>query len=58
VKFSEQKDGTVNCRLKVSATAMKHWAAEHANIVKVVSPPELVEEIREEVRKAAEMYLD
>ena len=53
VKFSEQKDGTVNCRLKVSATAMKHWAAEHANIVKVVSPPELVEEIREEVRKAA-----
>jgi len=35
---------------------MQHWAAEHAGIVKVISPPELVGEIREEVRKAAEMY--
>ena len=56
MKFTEQQDGTVSCRMKVSATAMKHWASEHAGIVKVVSPPELVEEIREEVRKAAEMY--
>ena len=56
VKFTEQNDGTVSCRIKVSATAMKHWASEHAGIVKVISPPELVEEIREEVRKAAEMY--
>jgi len=56
VKFTEQKDGTVSCRIKVSATAMKHWASEHAGIVKVISPPELVEEIRAEVRKAAQMY--
>lgn len=56
VKFTEQKDRNVLCRLRVSATAMTHWAAEHASIVKVISPPELVEEIREEVRKAAEMY--
>ena len=56
VKFTEQEDGTVSCRMKVSATAMQHWAAEHAGIVKVISPPELVEEIREEVRKGAEMY--
>ena len=56
VKFTEQKDGTVICRMKVSATAMQHWAAEHAGIVKVISPPELVEEIREEVRNAAKMY--
>jgi hypothetical protein len=46
----------VSCRLKVSKEAMKHWAVEHANIVKVVSPASLVESIREEVRKAAEMY--
>jgi len=56
VTFREQEDGTVSCRLKVSSMAMKHWAVEHANIVKVVSPQPLVEEIRKEIRKANELY--
>ena len=38
------------------AMAMKHWAVEHANIVRVISPEPLVEEIREEIRRAAELY--
>ena len=56
VSFCRQKDGTVSCRLKVSAMAMKRWAVGHANIVKVVSPDSLVKEVREEIRKAAELY--
>ena len=48
--------GLVSCRLKVSEEAMTHWAVEHANIVKVVSPDRLVEGIRSEIRKAAELY--
>ena len=56
VHFYEQEDGTVSCRLKVSREAMKLWAAEHASIVKVVSPEGLVEEIRAEIRKANELY--
>ncbi len=56
VSFFDREDGMVCCRLKVSTMAMKHWAVEHANMVKVVSPESLVEEIREEIRKAAEMY--
>ena len=56
VSFHEQGDGKVSCRLKVSAMAMKHWAVEHANIVRVVSPENLVEEIREEIRKAYKLY--
>lgn len=56
VKFFDRPDGTVSCRLKVSRDAMKHWAAEHAAIVKVVSPEGLVEEIRDEIRKANELY--
>ena len=56
MKFTEQEDGTVSCRMRVSATAMQHWAAEHAGIVKVISPPELVEDIREEIRKSAANY--
>jgi hypothetical protein len=36
--------------------AMKHWATEHANIIRVISPESLVEEIREEIRKANALY--
>ena len=56
VSFHEQEDGKVSCRLLVSTEAMKHWAVEHANIVKVVSPAGLVEEIRDEIRKANVLY--
>ena len=56
VSFHEQEDGTVLCRLQVSAEAMKHWAVEHANMARVISPPGLVEEIREELKKAAALY--
>ena len=56
VSFHEQEDGNVSCRLLVSTEAMKHWAVEHANIVRVVSPQNLVEEIRTELKKAAALY--
>ena len=56
VSFFDRGDGSYNCRLKVSRDAMLHWAAEHAGIVRVVSPESLVEEIREEIRKANENY--
>ena len=52
---TEQKE-IVTCRLRVSEEAMLHWAVEHANIVKVVSPESLVDRIREELRKANELY--
>lgn len=56
VSFHEREDGMISCRLLVSREAMKHWAVEHANLVRVVSPPGLVEEIREELRKAFALY--
>ena len=56
VRFFERPDGTMSCRLKVSRDAMKHWAAEHASIVRVESPESLVEEIRAEIRKACGLY--
>ena len=56
VSFHEQDDGNVSCRLLVSTEAMKHWAVEHANIVRVVSPESLVEEVRAELKKAAVLY--
>ena len=56
VKFHEEEDGTVLCSLLVSRESMKKWAVQMAGTVRVVSPPELVEEIRGEIRKFAEQY--
>ena len=56
VSFHEQEDGTVSCSLLVSRESMRRWAMQMAGRVRVVSPPELVEEIRDEIRKTAEMY--
>ena len=56
VSFREQEDGNISCRLTASREAMRHWAAQFAGIVRVTEPKELVEEVREEIRKAAENY--
>ena len=56
VSFFEREDGKVSCNLTVSREAMRRWASQFASIVRVVSPPELAEEIREEIRKAAANY--
>ena len=56
VDFMDDADGKVSCNLMVSREAMRHWAAQFASVVRVVSPPELAEEIREEIRKAAKNY--
>ena len=56
VSFFERGDGTISCNIEVSREAMRHWAGQFANVVRVVSPPELVEEIREDLRKACANY--
>ena len=56
VSFHEQEDGSISCRLRVSMEAMKRWAVEHANIVRVTSPENLVDEIRAELRKSMALY--
>ena len=47
---------SISGNIEVSREALRHWAGQFADIVKVVSPPELVEEIRQDIRKAAENY--
>ncbi len=56
VSFFEKEDGTVSCHIEVSLEAMRHWAGQFADVVRVVSPERLVEEIREDLRKAAANY--
>ena len=40
----------------VNREAMRRWAIQMAGTVKVVSPPELVEDIREDIRKSMKNY--
>ena len=56
VSFFDKGDGTISCNIEVSREAMKHWVKQFADVVRVVSPEGLVEEIREEIRKANANY--
>ena len=56
VSFFDLEDGRVSCRLLVSAEAMKHWAVQFANVVRVTAPKHLVEEVRAELKKACALY--
>ena len=56
VQFYDTGDGTVECTLLVNREAMRRWAIQMAGTVKVISPPELVEDIREAIRKMAADY--
>ena len=56
VSFFDKGDGTVSCNIKVSREAMRRWATQFAGVVRVVAPESLVEEVREEIRKAEKNY--
>ena len=56
VWFHEKEDGIVACRVKASIEAMKQWAVMFATKVRVISPDQLVDTIREELMKADERY--
>lgn len=56
VSFFDRGDDTISCNIEVSREAMKHWAGQFADVVRVVSPESLVEEIRTGIRKAADNY--
>ena len=57
VSFFDRGDDTVSCHIEVSREAMRHWVRQFTDVVRVVSPDSLVEEIREDIRKAAGNYV-
>ena len=56
VSFFDKGDGTVSCRLEVSEDAMRHWAGQFSDVVRVISPESLVEKIREDIRRSMKNY--
>lgn len=56
VLFTEENDSQVRATVYVNEQAMQAWAEQHPVSVQVLSPDSLVENIREDFRKALEIY--
>ena len=56
VSFFDKGDGTISCNIECSREAMRHWAGQFADVVRVVSPESLVEEIKTDLKKACANY--
>ncbi len=57
VRFAKCPDeGKVEATVTASPNAMKHWAMQYINHVEIKSPQSLVEQIKDNLRKAVEKY--
>lgn len=55
-KFIEESDDRVIASVTVNHEAMKYWALQYADHVRVLSPQSLVDDIHDSLMKAAEKY--
>lgn len=55
-KFIEESDDRVIASVTVNHEAMKYWALQYADHVRVLSPKSLVDDIHDSLMKAAEKY--
>ena len=56
ITFQEKKDEQLIVRVKTNRMAMRRWALRYALYVRVLSPLDLVDEIKEDIQKAIENY--
>lgn len=56
IHFSNQTDNEVTASVKVNKMAMRKWALQYATYVRVLSPEDLVDEIKGDIQKAWEKY--
>lgn len=58
ISFMDETEDEVTVSVYVNEMAMRKWALQYALHVKVLSPQKLVDEIKDDVAKAAEIYQD
>lgn len=56
VEFYSESDREVTARVTVNREAMRCWALQYSLYAKVISPKDLAEQVKEDIRKAAENY--
>jgi len=58
VRFSNETADEVTASVSVNLNAMRYWAMQYAQHIKVLSPQSLVDKIKEIIREVAEKYKD
>ena len=56
IKFSEETEDEVTVRVTVNLEAMRKWALQYGVHVKVLSPKELVNMVKEDIEKLVKQY--
>ena len=54
--FSDETEGEVTARVTVNKRAMRYWARQYCGTVKLLSPPDLVETVKSDLKWALEQY--
>lgn len=58
IRIEERQDGRFSVSVRASVNAMEYWAMQYLNAVEILSPSELRERIKKNVRTANEKYRD
>lgn len=56
ITFQEKKDEQIIVRVKTNRMAMRRWALRYVLYIRVLSPLDLVDEIKEDIQKAMKNY--
>lgn len=56
VAFFDETEDEVTARVTVNKRAMRYWARQYCGTVKLLSPPDLVETVKSDLRWALEQY--
>lgn len=56
IDFTDENDNTVTARVTVNTQAMRRWAMQYAPHIKVLSPPALVSQIKDDLICALQSY--
>ncbi len=58
ITFFDETEDEVTAKLRVNVNAMRRWALQYALHARVLSPATLAEQVKEDIRAAAENYGD
>ena len=56
VSFTETDTEKINCKVKASYKSIRRWAVMFANVVTIISPQGLIDDVQKEIIQAAKNY--
>lgn len=58
IAFSEETEDEVTARVTVNRHAMRHWALQYCRHIRILSPADLAQTVKNDLREALEKYGD